>query len=548
MAGASRFEHMLVWRIQALLEAGRISDAAASAAALTEVYRSQNATTATINQTHAAAGAGHAREGAGIDARGTLIGLLDAMRLVHEASTLLGKAEAMEGSVLAGDGDADANLWPRERKWCAECSRAGGDAGGKARLLLENARRANETLAKLTPAVDNAVRASDAALKSTAGSRWHARQYGALLGVAVEVEKVRLLLVARLLRLAAKPGACVGASLHALALHGDEGWLNASSSAAAKVRDVFGGPEQEAALQRVRRFRDALETANAALGPSTRVSRQDTPKEGSQRSSPGRGGARAHGGSHAGGEEGRGKALGVGAAVGMEILSECIEGLAVARVVAALRAGPEGAGVRQRDASAWRNIRLPMLKDLAVLVAQRAGLLAPDRHVALALKLEAAGVASRLVWQAPRPNGAILRRLLTRVAGQLSRETAVILHWLFFRVPRRIVGRALLRVRTHMLRLGNWVEAGGPQRLSAAVCARLVGGLESVRACWIHARDSALGLCSHSWYAGASAYAEVSASHGSLCQPSLRPHSPSEMYVCMYVCMHVCMYACMNSA
>lgn len=320
--GGRRFEHVLLWRIRALLETGRLSQAAATAhelaastgyphnphhslrtSALDACAHSSASSAASSASPRASASpssSAHAHDPPPSGADMMLVQLVEILAMVETSARALGEAEAIE--VVGDRGDADAGLWPRERKWRG-VSQVSRNAAMQSQVLAVHVKCINQTLLHALPALDTFAKQSASMGQTHATSPWHVRRSGALLDIAVEVERTRLLLAARLQRLVAYPAMCIHAGLHALALHHDDaGWLDsASSSAAAKIKTSVSSLDKRASAERLARYRGYHVEA-------LKVMRQH---------------ALSEPGAHP--EGGTAPRRTVGIAVGMEVLSDCLE-------------------------------------------------------------------------------------------------------------------------------------------------------------------------------------------------------------------------------
>jgi hypothetical protein len=277
-----RYEVLLLWYMQSLLKAGRVQEAAGTGLAFVDARKEQmqNAsseplTAPTPHQPSSSAQRDdpkrkdpHVRE-----SPGGLEELASMLSLLESAERALQWAEALERSPRGGD--EQPWLWPRERKWHS-ASRRDNNTSVHQRLRAVHTQHANETLAQLAYAVD-AIAQKSAAVASikdvaAAGGASKVRRAGAMLGVAVEVEKWRWLLAARLQRLLAHPARCMFASLHALALQDDGmSWLEGASSVATArvythVQTSLRSEETKALRERLVRYEKYRNTARAAQG------------------------------------------------------------------------------------------------------------------------------------------------------------------------------------------------------------------------------------------------------------------------------------------
>ena len=122
--------------------------------------------------------------------------------------------------------------------------------------------------------------------------------------------------------------------------------------------------------------------------------------------------------------------------------------------------------LRDHDAHAWRHTRLPMLREAALLLAQRLGLLPVDRQLGLGLKLQAAHEAGELLVRAPWSSdgaggggGSAVARLVLCVGAQMMREAGVVLVFLSLRLPARGLGIALQGLSMYLARVRAWLLA-----------------------------------------------------------------------------------------
>jgi len=470
LARSRRYELLLLWRIQVLLETGRVSEAVVTGQALSDAHE----------HPHQFPNEQPSRESDQVLAQ-----VLETLAMVQTAVGALDAAEGIEKFVEAGKtGVVDSRLWARERKWHA-ISHSDDDASVHARLLAVHTQRANNTLDRLVPALEIAASSAATALRANSESPLHVRRSGAILGITVEVEQVRLLLAARLQRLGANPATCIHLALHALAMQQDRAkWLNASSSAAAQIKDSISRHDVKAAAERLKTFEGYRGNAREAL-------LQHAASWSSQSAE-----ARAHDRNT------------VGVAWGVEVLSDCLEGLAVSRMGAPSTGTLDHLGTQQ-DARSWRDIRLPMLKDITIILVQRVGRIEIDRHISLSLKLESLRRASKLAWNIPREASAIIRRQLAQLITQMSCEIAFVMQWVFVHVPFHFMAHIWLRARKYVLRACNWVDGGGLNRMwvkmrntvlrNAELCGRTLSGI-----C-----DILVLLCTDSWHASTSYYSHV---------------------------------------
>ena len=283
LAESRRFQQLLLWRVRALLSESRISEACATALALeaAAAARTGNVSTAasspaaTRTGPAAAFAHGHPQEDDALWRQ-----LARVLSMLESSLDALKAAEALELSVGAGyDEDAVARqLWRRERKWRSGGGRRGSgadaEAGVQARLLAVHTQRAEQTLALLASALDDVASTAVEALQTVreAQREYAVRRVGALLGVAVEVERWRLVAAARLRRLEAKPSLCMHSAVLALALHQGLGaWVEAPRHSAAAhtyrlVLNAVGGAEVQAGLARLKTFDHYRARSEAGLG------------------------------------------------------------------------------------------------------------------------------------------------------------------------------------------------------------------------------------------------------------------------------------------
>ena len=318
---SKRFEHLLLWRIRALLETGRLAQATATAHSLAypPVYPhdSGNYFPVAANQTCEVSSFSGPASSPGSSSRSSsnshknaaplpssadlmLVQLVDILGMVQTAARALGEAEAFD--VAGDDGHTDAWLWSRERRWRG-VSQVNEDAAVKSQVLAAHVKCVNETLLHALQSLDEFSKSCVSMGQTHQTSPWHVRRSGALLDIAVEVERMRLRLAARLQRLVTNPAMCIHVALHGLALdHDDAGWLDsATTSSAAKVKTSVSNLDKKSSAERLARYRgyhtQALELMRkqALVQPSTHPQGSEAPRRS------------------------------LGAALGMEVLSDCLE-------------------------------------------------------------------------------------------------------------------------------------------------------------------------------------------------------------------------------
>lgn len=229
-----------------------------------------------------------------------LVQLVDILGMVQTAARALSEAEALEE--VGDDGHTDAWLWSRERRWRG-VSKVNEDAAVKSQVLAAHVKCVNETLLHALPSLDEFSKRCVSMGQTHRTSPWHVRRSGALLDIAVEVERMRLRLAARLQRLVTNPAMCIHVALHGLALdHDDAGWLDSSTTSyAAKMKTSVSNLDKKSSAERLARYRGyhtkalALMREQALVQPSTHPEGSEAPRRS------------------------------LGAALGMEVLSDCLE-------------------------------------------------------------------------------------------------------------------------------------------------------------------------------------------------------------------------------